>query len=347
MEEKVLIYPYSREYESMVIHQNLAKNYQIVSAVSPPGWGYDGDIIETKKIKIIVSSNIPDELEKCTTVWIVKDGIVHVDEKIVEEMIKLSRKKGKKVVITRYTNLKYQNDTNIIDKAESYKEAYCLEIKKPVIAVLGGEEYTDKYEIQLVMYETLKQIGYKVSLVSSRQDSWLMDIHPFPEFMFSKEYNETEKIVKYNHYVKAIEVEESPDIILLGIPGGTLQFDDINHNNFAIPTYEVSKAVNIDFGILCLPYQNDLEERIPTYGNEIFSRFKIPVQLYHIASITEDMIELENDVRSFLFLKDQFIDQKVADMKKIGVFNLKNLKSSMFAANYIINFFSNDVVKNV
>lgn len=169
MEEKVLIYPYSREYESMVIHQNLAKNYQIVSAVSPPGWGYDGDIIETKKMKIIVSSNISDELEKCTTVWIVKDGIVHVDEKIVEEMIKLSRKKGKKVVITRYKNLKYQNDTKIIDKAESYKEAYCLEIKKPVIAVLGGEEYTDKYEVQLVMYETLKQIGYKVSLVSSRQ----------------------------------------------------------------------------------------------------------------------------------------------------------------------------------
>ena len=64
--------------------------------------------------------------------------------------------------------------------------------------------------------------NYKVSLISSRQFGNTENIHAFPGFMNGNGLNESEKIICYNQYLKYIEENEKPEVIVVGIPGELL-----------------------------------------------------------------------------------------------------------------------------
>ena len=133
---------------------------------------------------------------------------------------------------------------------------------------------TGKLGVQLALREELIEKGYKVSSISSRLDSELYGLHPIPSFMFDRMNSETEKIQKYNHYVKQIELIEHPDIIIIGIPGGILPYDEIDHNEYGILAYEISYAVPCDAAIMCLPYNSDFTGDFSDLGTAVEQIFR-------------------------------------------------------------------------
>ncbi len=100
------------------------------------------------------------------------------------------------------------------------------EIKTPVIFVMGVGENAHKFEIQLSVRENLFNMGYKVSQVGSRNYCEMFNFHSFPEFMYSNMYSETEKIKLFNNFIKNIENQENPDVIIIGIPGTIMRINN-------------------------------------------------------------------------------------------------------------------------
>ena len=69
------------------------------------------------------------------------------------------------------------------------------------------------------------------------------------------------KIILYNHFIKKIEEEEKPEVIIIGIPGEIMPISKVQPGHFGIHAFQILNAVNPDFLIMSL------------YGNEISGKY--------------------------------------------------------------------------
>ncbi|MBK1810690.1 TIGR04066 family peptide maturation system protein [Clostridium sp. YIM B02505] len=288
--KRAIIYPYGREAASLVRHRELLKDYEIVSLVSPKGWGIiDEDAGQADKgenIGIKVSGDFEKALEQCDAVIIMD---YNKNEKLKNRIVSNIHKAiaaGKEVVCAS----EFDGDTIEKLQEEYGSEKHCfryikekksdfsvgaydetlLEIETPVIFVGGLTENTSKFEIQLSLREKLINQGYKVSQVGTKSYCELFGFHSIPEFMFKSEIGEKEKIVSFNRYIKEIEKTESPDLIIVGIPGGLMPFNKKLTNNFAVTAFLISQALTPDFTIISILF----EIMYPRYFEMLKTSFK-------------------------------------------------------------------------
>lgn len=335
--EKIMIYPYNKDCGPIVRHPKLLKNHTVTNLVSPRGWGLENSRVENGGGILSVSCDFEKVLPGCTAVWFVEDSNLPLPEKLLQTQLSKAIDHGKKIIYTRYRNKSEFNKMvklippdkditaevklKIMDRVSKYRA--CYEINTPVIAVLGALENTDKYEIQAALREEFIARGYSVSSVSSRRDSDILGMHSIPDFMLESSLSGADKILQYNYYIKQIESEEKPEVIIIGIPGGAIPFDKFNHNDYGILTYEISRAVSFDCAIMTLPYFASFQDNFEKIGKEIYDRFRISVDYFHMAAITEDITEnREISGRSFITLDGKFIRRK---LKTWGLSNVCDL----------------------
>lgn len=356
--EKILIYPYNKCYEAVAKCRNLPYGNEIASLVSPNGWGLIGEEVISDEVSLKIEQDFTSELNKCTLVWFVEDDKVTLPRDLLASKIEETVNNNKKIIFTRYKSreefLKWQHyilpELNVTshymkDYKDTFERKACYDLATPVVTVLGVEENTDKFAVQVAIITELRKRGYSVSGVSSRADSDVIGIHSFPLFMFEHSLTEAEKIIKFNHVIRAIEVNEKPDIIVVGIPGGALEFDNVNHNNYGVIAYEISKAVSSDFGVVCIPYLEQMNGNYQTLSDEISGRFKIPVDVFHIAAVAEDVMELnETSKRSFITLDRDFINRKINSYNNNTIVNVLNGSDCEKVVNKIIEVLSVDEI---
>lgn len=335
--EQIAIYPYNDAYAPVVRHQNLMHGMRIASLISPKGWGYNGECIKTDDAELIVSDNFAAEIGKCSAVWFVDDAFVPLPKVLLEDKLREALKQNKKILFTRSLKADEEDVKSLIPDAKEIKfeiEDYfweehsktCYNINTPVIFVLGLTENTDKFEVQLALREQLLQKGYNISSVSSRRDSAILGMHPLPSFLFDGGTCETEKILSYNHLIKQIELRESPEIIIIGIPGGAFPFSNNKHNYFGITAYEISNAVTCDCAIFCSPYLDysvDLDS-FPRISNEAYGKFGFSIDYFHIAARTFDYFYEQPHEENFnwVTLDTAFVDAKIKTYDKDNIYNL-------------------------
>jgi peptide maturation system protein (TIGR04066 family) len=359
MSYSLMIYPFNKDYEPVVRYQKLLKNSCITGLVSPRGWGLEHTQIESGTESLRVSCNYKEALSNCSAVWFVEDSNLSLPEPLLKARLEEAIQNGKKIIYTRFRNKEELNrmeqiipselnitrlfmaEKNIENQIQEHKipeqktqeqniqeqniqeQNVCYDINTPVIIVLGAYPDTDKYEIQIGLRNELLNKGYQVSSVSSRQDSSILGMHPFPEFMSVNMISETDKIIRYNHYIKQIELTENPEVIIIGVPGGAIPFDKYNHNNFGILPYEISRAVNCDCGIMALPYFSLPDDNFDKISRELYDRFRISIDYFHISAITEDITQSQDSsVKSFITLDRKFIRKKIGTYGKDNVYDL-------------------------
>ena len=81
-------------------------------------------------------------------------------------------------------------------------------------------------------------------MIGSKNFSKIFDCYQFPTFMF-RNISEREKILAFQGYIRNIEKDEEPDIIIIGVPGGMMPFNEKFPGNFGITLYEVMLAVQL------------------------------------------------------------------------------------------------------
>ncbi len=315
--KRTLIYPFDQQFLPVILCPSFPADIDLKYAVSPKGWGLNGkDIGEIEggeKFGIQISSDFASALKDCVAViFSSSDNHIDLDSYVIPKVyeaasegkeiyccVKISQTEYDDILkICDHSNAKfhYYGNNSLIEHQypiENFKHAtYLHKIDTPIIMCAGLTEYSGKFKTQLGLASYARSLGYKASLISSRGYSELIQEHPIPSFMFDNNFNESEKIISFNHYIKYIEDTESPDLIIVGIPGGILPLDPNAPSWFGVTAYEITRAVSPDAGILTLYYdENYSQAQLEEIAAIAKYRFALDVNAFVMSNIVFDFID--------------------------------------------------------
>lgn len=221
-------------------------------------------------------------------------------------------------------NRRFCNGSGTFDKIISES---IIKISTPIIFVLGVAQKTQKFEIQLALREKFINEGYKVSQIGSRRYSEFLGFHSFPDFMYNHSIGEINKIVLFNRLIAQIEMEEKPDVIIIGIPGGVMKLNNIMTNKFGVFSYEISQAVTPDVAIFSTFYEDYTPEYFMRINNSIKYKLGYEVDCFNLANVQFDWDNAHEVQRPvYLTLSSKFIDEKIESFKQgdVPLFNVLN-----------------------
>ena len=153
---------------------------------------------------------------------------------------------------------------------------------------------------------------------------------------------DSEKIYLFNSYVKQIEDKENPDIIIIGVPGGVMPYDADHPNGFGIVNYLVSNALNVDYALLSLSY-NEYDESFWNFViNYMKFRYEYPVQSFHLTNIFHDIYGDErNDRERLIYINQKKVEEKIKTFARKDIFSLNNEEIFISKIDEIIDYLSN------
>jgi peptide maturation system protein (TIGR04066 family) len=370
IKERALVYLYNFQSAPLLRHRKLLNDYEIVGVVSLSGWRLNdkdaGYADNGPDIGINISSNFEESLDSCDTIIFCEPGVAIDFENSVMPQIDAAIQAKKNIVCAIPLEEKFKDDIerrcfeNDIS-FKHYKQSFDLGIQSikpeclftinaPVIFVLGICERTNKFEVQLSLRENFIRMGYKVSQIGTRNYCSLIGFHSFPEFMFSSLLTESNKVTLFNHYIKKIEVEEKADVIIVGIPGAIMPFNDILTNKFGILAYEVCQAVTPDAAILCTPDEEYETESFEKLSKLIGYKFGFNIDCFNIANMKVDYANSRQAKEIiFITLDSKCIDMKIKKYKasNLPVFNILNAGEAENMSRYLIDKLSVDAAELV
>lgn len=361
--EKMIIYPYDEEFGPVLRHRELLKEYEVVGLVSPRGWGLTGkDAGEADNgchVGINITSDFDGSIDKCDIVLFSESRIQLEFEKYIMPKVMKAVETGKDIIFTfplendiyntiskeckaHKVNFKYYNSPDVQEAFHGIEvENECIyDIETPVIFVMGIGERANKFEIQLALRENILKMGYKITQVGTRGYCELIGFHSFPRFMYSHTISETNKIVLFNHFIKKLEKDECPDVIIVGVPGGIMPFNNMLPNRFGILAYEVSQAVTPDTSIFSCYYAEYYPEYFSRTADAVRYRLGCKVDCYNMANIMFDWGDSKNNNKMvYTSLNSKFIDEKLKDYEQLDppLFNVLNREGADGITNCLIN----------
>ena len=360
--ERLIVYPFDNEFSPVLRHMNLLENYKVTALISPRGWGLgskDACLVDGgNPTGLEVSTDFESNLEHCDTVLIsdyrkLLDFNKSVFPKIIMAIehkrniictLPLGQQQKKQITDLCQKNGVYFNYYYMSTNPLSYiNEQIILDIDTPIICVAGISERTNKFDVQLVLREKFLEEGYKVSQVGSKSWCELLGFHSFPSFMYSGSILESDKIVMFNQYIKNIEMAEQPDVIILGIPGGTITFNNYLTNRFGILAYMVSQAIESDAFIFCTLYEDFKSDCYEELEKSMKYKFGFEADAYSISNTKFDwnsyMAQPAMSKKSqFLTINSIDVDSKINSLKdcNMPLYNILNEKDRAMMSEYII-----------
>lgn len=364
--DRIIVYPYDAQFCPILRHKELFENYEIVGLVSPMGWGFigkdAGDVDDGKHLGMLISNDFDKSLELCSTVLFSESRTPLDFEKYIMPNVLKCVEARKNIIFTisitndvyntilnkctehgvsfRYYN--YRDEQVFPPKIGPYDEVL-YDIQTPVIFVLGTGDRTNKFEIQLALRDEIQKMGYRLSQIGTRAYCELLGFHSFPSFMYSSNISEIHKIILFNCYVKNIEKEESPDVIIIGIPGGVMPFNNTLTNKFGVLAYEVSQAVTPDTSVFSCHYADYKEEYFTRMMDSIRFRLGCKIDCFNISNVMFDWSNSNNEKRMiYTSLDAVLMDEKLKIYKELDtpVFNVLNSKDAVHMAQCLINMLS-------
>ena len=360
LKSNTLIYPLDINSVSLIRHNNLIDKYKITKAVVPKAWGFTGEdasvIDKGDYLGLIVESDFDEAVKECETVLFVESETkLNFNNMIYPQLIKAVESSKNIVCAIKLEDKVKEEIVNIANKNNSTFEyliegnndievpliEYTDKINVPVIFVAGLCERTNKFEVQLALRENLINMGYKVSQIGTRKYCELMGFHSFPEFMYSKEFYDHEKVTLFNEYVKLIELDENPDIIIIGIPGATIPYNDIFKGRFGILAYEISMAVSADITVLCSLLERCFDKKYFELMSNIHKdRFNSTIDCYNIspAMYNKKYSEYLKSVQ-YINTSSEYVNKKIEDYKnlKTPIFNVLDKNDGKKMTEFIVN----------
>ena len=287
--EKTMVYPFDYNFMPVLRNRDLLRQYVITKLVSPRGWGLEGKDAGTafydQSNGMVISSDFEEGLSAVSWVMFVDPGNAINFKKLIYPKMVNAIEAGKNI-LCHYRDIEEELLQQLREKSRAHSIQFIsapdqaaaepftseveylklLDIDTPVVSVLGFSERVNKFDTQLLLRSGLQTRGYKVSQIGSRDYCEILDFHSFPRFMYDTHLSEVSKIVLFNQFVKRIEKQERPDIIIIGVPGGVMPFNNQFTNRFGIMAYMLSQAVPPDTAILNCHFDN--------YNKEYFEKIR-------------------------------------------------------------------------
>lgn len=323
---RVLIYPFNEDFEPFIKYGMYMENMEITESLSPSGWGLKDKIIAGK---ISNKHNVKEvDWENLDALLLIDSaGIIGLKDQEILEVILNAARKGKKIILNRDLDEKFflsisdickKENVELIDKRYKVqgKELFdrrLQRIETPVVFVAGMGEKCNKFDVQMFLKTYLSNLDYKVCVVSSRTNADLFGIHSFPEFMLHHDLDEASKIINFNHYVKKLEENEKPDIIIIGVPGGIMPVSEKHSEYFGIMAFEVFNAIKNDALLFCIHNNDYTKEYFDELQKLCQYRFHTDIDAFVVSNYAYDGFSLETEGQiKYLSFTNEEIDNSIS-----------------------------------
>lgn len=138
-------------------------------------------------------------------------------------------------------------------------------IETPIVSVAGVVPVTQKYQIQLDLLNNFNKDGYKVILIGTGCLNELMGSYSIDDVLYCRNLSEVHRIHYFNNFIKEIEKQEEPDVIIIGVDDPLLPLSTRHSFNYGIYASELYSAFTPDVSIIAL--MNG------TYNDEFYDEF--------------------------------------------------------------------------
>lgn len=328
---RVAIFPYDYEMQPYLRYNSMIKNIKTEILLTPNGWALENGQLYGYKAQTVLSG---DDYQSVDAIWIT-DSINNLQDKQLYEIAEEFLKHNKKILLSRHIQKETHNNLvqlvnkysgKLVDLLQSEQcinfntiPAKLYDIYTPVIDIAGIGERTDKFLLQLAVKDYLERQGYHVILVSSRDNSMYLDnVYSLPVFMneiIPSEY----KIILYNHFIKKIEEEEKPEVIIIGIPGEIMPISKVQLGHFGIRAFQILNAVNPDFLIMSL-YGNEISGKYLKELKQIIKyKFAANIDCFYLSNYAQDVFTVNRFRPIEYFLINEKEKKQLRDNLKIVV----------------------------
>lgn len=334
MKKRLAIYPFFEDLMPILRHKNKIQNYDLIHAIIPKGWE-TFDESEKQYMEYFCteenfySENYIDSIDAillCIPVF-------QIDMSVYNRITNLAEKSRKQIIYVSeleqmMTELNIEPRMCLGPELESIAQKSELSIiDVPVAMILGFGENCEKWDLQLGLYDYFTQKGYKVSLISSNPISQLMGFHTFPN-LDSTDLTFSQQVKSMNSFIKNIELEERPHLIILGVPGGILKYSQTIPNGYGYLPFLISNAVVPDVSILSLFCGNYEDEYIKKIQSTCFYRFGITINYFHISKKVCNY-NIETKQLNYYSLNHSYlIDNIIRTQENISAFNILDTYST-------------------
>lgn len=333
--ENIMIYPYTGE-ELHLVEYFMEIGYNVTpvvlkgSVLSGKNFGYKKNKLKINNV--ICTDNLDLSLEESTMIYICDNEYYY--DCIVELLNKLKGCNKKIICSLKLKEIDYQNFINYIkylpfEKKEDkyFDKDELFQFYTPVVAVANIFKGLDDIELFFKIVCRLKDKHLNISGLGYHNDCRILGLHTFEECGFDGRISR-ESIIQLNHFLKHIENEEHPDIIVIQFPEPLLKYDENITFDFGISAYGISQAITPDYAICCTTMSNANEQYWENFNDIISKKYGFLIDsifisnisieanemkapgvspLFHIP-IDEEIIQINNFCKSGLNINDQYVN---------------------------------------
>ena len=326
MEKKILIFPYSDMCDIFIEQIEDLENIDELYLVCFKGWGYEGKKISFKGKEISVITDFDFAFQNSDEIWFV-DTEYNLDEStLIYPKVNYAHACGKTI---RY----YGKETSMLKKelkgTDSIKEETdipkILEVMNtPLVVTAGLYDDNNEMQVELSVYEMLHKTNFNVVYIGSQRYGKALGMYEFPEFMFDNKYANLEKVLLFNQYIKEIENEKKPDLIIVGVPGGVSSYSREIVGDFGILFDLVSISVSTDIFVLSVPYEDYNIYDIQNLRKYVWERYKIHTDFFNIMpkKVNVNITNSSEQLR-YLTVNNNRVMKKIEDLASKDIFCLK------------------------
>lgn len=318
--------PFSAEDIPVIVNlTEFIPEYVIGSVVSPIGLGLEkkdiGIIENREELGYIATSNLKDSIESCNIVLILsKDKFSPLYDysfSAIEEAIK----QRKDIICLLNLDKEKMKHYEEICKKQNISFRCVFQDKLPRISyeditepiyhpyapvVFIGELAKDVqgYEVFCNLIKMCRAQGLKVSAFGPEAANDLFGFHAIDFSDTRGELNS--RIYRINKYVRTVEEQEHPGIIIIKMPKPMIKFDEDVRYDFGISAYMISQAISASFFIACSPYGFFADEFWNSMSSNFQSKFGYGIDAIHISNkIIDYADQADKNELSYVHMNNQ------------------------------------------
>lgn len=209
-------------------------------------------------------------------------------------------------------------------------------IETPIVSVAGVVPVTQRYQIQLDLLNNFKNDGYKVILIGTGCLNELMDSYSINDVLFCKNLSEVHRIYYFNNFLKEIEKQEKPDLIIIGIDDPLLPLSSRHPFNYGIYASELYSAFTPDVSIIALMNGTYNDEFYEEFGKLCHFKYNFEASAYFVSRYVPLSASMYREKLSYAFAdtvpntSDKYTVFSNEDIEQKSIYNFVLKKLQQF-----------------
>ena len=332
MPKKLALFPMTRDMCAMARYSSLLHDYELTQLLVPGFVKFAGKDISRidggSVANIMLAEYNRDALADCGTLFVDYDENMQAMP-VYDDVIQEAKQMGKEVILSRNLekrlqkeNFEYLNSGFVADDQRDYLN----EIRVPVITVLTQGVRTDQFAVELALRKYYIEEGYKVAQIGSFDASRFFGFTALPNFMHEPR-DAYEKTLKLNRFVRDITVKEQPDLLILGIPGATMKYNNRLLNGMGFLPFIACSALRSDLLILSMYYADYKKSYFDEMHNHGIYRLDAPIRFFNLSNTRFDPDASSPDEIKcrYVDLTSDFVLSNIHKQKNVDDYHIFNV----------------------